>query len=160
MKHLLRKIALLIVAVIVFGIFRVFANFVFQIQQSDLIETNLKKVKVGMSSAEVEALLGWPDERYLNTKDELVRLPITQVLSWLRITSTYSFKKDDCWGKPINTQGREAWLYWDWDSSIRARKLRANQDPSYRETYGGYPTIVFDVKTGKVVQLTEAYYED
>lgn len=112
-----------------------------EILQHELIETNFPKIRIGMTSAQVEAALGWPDAIYLNAEDKSVHLPKSQFSSWFRTYYSYSSKMTDYQNTPINTQDREVWIY-QYDES----------SPPYE------PAIIFDIKTKKVIQLTKVYY--
>ena len=146
LKQQLTKAALLVVlAPISLAIFFVASNAVYQIEQTQLVKRNFTKIKIGMSSTEVESLLGWPDVRYCNVRDKFNLLPRSMFLSRLRFNLLYSDEMTDYKGVPINTPGKEVWIYQDIAPSFLGP---------------GSPAIVFDIKTGKVVQLNRVFNQD
>lgn len=114
-----------------------------RLQNTQLINSNFSKIRIGMTSAQVEFLLGWPDAVYQNAEDKSLSLPRSQLSSWFRVSRHYYGVRTDDKGVPINTQGREVWIY---------------QNSKYPPLYA--PGIIFDVKTGRVIQLTKVMYDE
>jgi len=101
--------------------------------QDALFRANSTKIKVGMTSTEVEAMLLWPDAIGLNKGDYSIRLPQTQFLSQFQVDHYYS----------PESSGEEVWVY-------------NNPDRGGEHDL----KVVFNLKTKKVVQLGETYTED
>lgn len=143
-RSLIACVLILVIAPISLGFIFYVTNLYLEIQQNtQLVDSNFPKIKVGMTSAQVEAMLGWPDAVYNDAENKSNRLPRSQLSSWFRISYLYLDRRTDYQGIPINTKGREVWIY---------------QYAKYPPLHA--PAIVFDIETKKVVEITKVRYDE
>jgi len=141
-NRLAMVISLVILVPIGYFTLKLVSNAYIQGRQAYLVDENFTNVKVGMTSDEVEQMLGWPDAIYLNADDPSIHLP-RSLTSRLRFYYAFTGKQVDIKKAPVNTGGREVWIY---------------EDGYPHVPRPGVPAIIFNVKTGRVTQLTKVYY--